>query len=390
MKRKLNVVLLFYLDPKPDRDRMHGIHRFVLTHPQWNVLLLPNHPANRSLISAGDWDIDGMITNSYTLTHFTNGDLSCWKNVKNLVLFDPERNAPFLPHARQVTIENDSEACGELAADYFLRRGLRHLAYVHMLVHRYWSDEREQAFRRIAEQKGATCAVYKVPKSSTLGWSEEEGRLADWIRALPKPCGILGANDMRAMQIIEVCNRCDIRMPEQVSVMGVDNNEIACDFMRPSLTTIEHESEPAGYLAAQTLHAMMLGKPLKNTELRYGNPRVIERDSTLDLNGTARIVARARDFMQEYYADDIDITDIAKATGVSRRTLERRFAAVGKDSPAAVLTAVRIAEMKRLLKETTLPINEIERMCGFKTGVCAKTAFKSATGMTMSAFRMLK
>lgn len=388
MKRKFNVVLLFYLDPKPDRDRMQGIHRFVLTHPEWNVLLLPNHPANRSLISAGDWKIDGIITNSYTLTHFTDGDLTCWKDVKNLVVFDPERQTSLLPQARQVLIENDSSACGHLAANYFLRHGFKTVAYVHMLVHRYWSDERCEAFCETARAQGADTFVYDVPKTRAQGWAEEEARLADWIRSLPKPCGILGANDMRAMQIIQVCNCIGVSIPDQVSVMGVDNHDIACKFMRPSLTTIEPNNEQAGYLAAQTLHAMMTGRKKDGDYIRYaGNPHVIERDSTLDMNGTARILARAKEFVSDYYASDVDVTDIARAAGVSRRTLERRFSAVGKGSPLDLLQATRVAAMKRLLEETSDPINEIELRCGFKTGLRAKAVFKSVTGLTMSEYR---
>jgi len=366
---------------------MHGIHRFVLTHPEWNVLLLPNHPANRSISSAEAWEADGIITNSYTLTHFTGGDLSCWRKVKNLVVFDPERHAPFLRRARQVSFENDSSACGALAAESFARHGFCHVAYVHMLVHRFWSDERAEAFRQTAQTHGMDCSIYEVSKDAVLDWGAEEARFAEWLRALPKPCGILGANDMRAMQIIQVCNRIGISIPDQVSIMGVDNNDIACEFMRPSLTTIEAEHEQAGYLAAQTLHRMMCGRPPKEEMVRYGNPRIIARDSTLDLNGTARIVTRAREFMQRFYADDISVGDVAKAAGVSRRTLERRFADVGEDSPKQVLMSIRIAAMKRLLSETTESINEIERRCGFASGLAAKTAFKAATGLTMREFR---
>lgn len=385
--RKFNVIVLLYTDPKTDRDRLKGILRFALQHPEWDVMPLPSHPANRTMMDEGNWTADGLITNEYTLTHYTGGDLSIWSKTKNIVIFDANSPEKFIRGAKQVNIDNDSAICGRFAAEHFLRHGLRSLAYVHMLAPRLWSNQRAEGFRETAEAAGVPCAIYQPPKSKDLDWSAEEGRLVTWIKALPKPCGILGANDARAMQIVRLCNRIGLAVPGEVSVMGVDNNDLATSFLRPTLTSIELENEQAGYLAAETLHAMMRNRPIENDHLTYGNPRLIERDSTCDRNGTARIISRALKFMSDYFTSDIDVPDIARAAGVSRRTLERRFADAGHMSPAHELRDLRLKETRRLLKETTLPLTEVARNAGFQTTLAAQTAFRNAYATTMREFR---
>ncbi len=386
-RKNHNVVVLLYTDPKTDRDRLKGILRFALQHPEWNVLRLPSHPANRTEMDEAEWVADGLITNEYTLTHYTGGDLSIWEKTKNLVVFDANSGRRFIPGARQANIDNDSAECGRFAAEHFLRHGLKNLAYVHTLVPRLWSDRRAEGFRATAENGGAACTAYRPSREKELDWTSEEAKLSAWLKALPKPCGILGANDARAMQIVRLCNRIGVAIPSEAAVMGVDNNELETAFLRPTLTSIELANEDAGYLAAQTLHAMMTRKSFKPTPLLYGNPRLIERDSTCDRNGTARIVTRARAFMETYFRSAIDVPDVARAVGVSRRTLERRFADTKRPPPAAELRALRLDELRRLLKETTNPLSEVSLRAGFQTVLSAQTAFVKAFGRTMRDYR---
>ena len=385
-KRNFNITVLFYTDPKTDRERLKGILRFTLQHPEWNVTLLPDHPANRRSGNLAKQECDGLITNEYTLTHYSNGDLSIWNGTKNLIIFDANSDKKFIPGARQINIDNDSAECGRYAAGYFLNRGLRSLGYVHMLMRRRWSEQREEGFRAEAEANGAACAVYADRQENLADHLSDEDDLARWIAELPKPCGILGANDTRAMQIVKICNRQGFSVPGEVAVMGVDNNKLATSFLRPTLTSIELENEQAGYLAAVTLHKMLNRRKLSAERLMYGNPRIIERDSTCDLKGTARIIAKAREFMAAYKTSDIKPSDIARAAGVSRRTLERRFTDAGS-SPAEELRRMRLDEVCRLLKETTLPLAEIAEKSGFRTTLAAQNAFLRRFGVSMRKYR---
>ena len=382
-KRSYRVVLLFYTDPDIDRHRVHGILRYTQLHPSWSVTLVPDHPANRTGLAEKIEGVDGMITNEYSLLHFGEGPRQ-WRSVRNLVIFDGNSDKRFIPGARQVNFDYDSAARGTLAADYFVRHGFKNLAYVNMMAHRLWSDTRAAAFAKEAERRGARCIIYTPENANHVS---DAKALSKWLLALPKPCGVLGANDARALQVAELCRRHGIEVPGQLAILGVDNNDLACDFCKPPLSSIEEDDEAAGFEAAGILDELMRGRPSPAAVVFNGNPHIVERDSTLDPKGTARIVSRARQFLKENFRSGIDVKDASKAAGVSRRTLERRFADSGARPPAEELRELRLAEMKRLLSETTMPVREITERCGFRAATGASIAFRRKFGLPPAEFR---
>lgn len=386
---RFNVIVLISTDNKPDRDRMRGILRFTLEHPEWNVRILPGHPANFASLETATWRPDGIITNDHALEPFARGRRCPWKDAPNAVLTDTNAPTAILSTQRQMFIDDDNPAIGRLAAEFFLKRGFRQAAYVPPLLPRRWSDERAAAFRDTFRAGGGVCTTFADSRRTARDWGREERRLADWLAALPKPCGLLGANDDRTLQVLRVCALAGVGIPGQISILGVDNDDFSCTFARPTLSSIEPEFERCGYLAAETLHRLMAGAAPKERVVRYGNPRVVERDSTLDPNGTARIVSRARAYIADYAVRGVGIADVARAAGVSPRTLERRFAALGGVPPAAELRAARIAAAKRLLRDTSTPIGDIAPLCGFASDIPLKIAFKKACGLTMRAYRDL-
>ena len=299
----------------------------------------------------------------------------------------PNSPAPFFPRRRQIMIANDSAECGRLAARFYLTRSFRHLAYVHMLLSRRWSNERAQAFQKEASNAGATCAVYLPPNDTDTDWSVECCRLGAWLRALPKPCGILAANDNRAIQVIQICHDLDITIPDQISVLGVDDDDILCDTCRPRLSSISPDFQTGGYMAAQALDEMLTTGKKPSDRLSYGEPAIIERESTYDPKGTTRIVSCARDFIRQHHQDNIGTKDIATAVGVSSRTLERRFIASTGLSPLASLTKARLEHARNLLLSSSTPIGEIFKIVGFGSPSRLAVAFKQEYGKTMRHMR---
>ena len=387
-KCRFNVILLIHTDNKPDRDRMRGILRFAMMHPEWNVLILPGHPANQTLLDTASWHPDGIITNEHSFARFIQGRMGHWTNIPNAVLTDANKPLPTLAARRYAFIDDDNRAIGRLAAKFFLSRGFRHFAYVPPLLPRRWSNERAQAFIETVRAADCECATFEEVQDMR-DWGRKEQRIGDWLKARPKPCGLLGANDDRALQILRICELAKIGVPGQISILGVDNDDFACTFARPSLSSIEPEFEHCGYLAAEALHHLMTGGKPPAQIIRYGNPRIVERDSTQDPRGTARIVSLAKSYISEYAASGITISDIAAAAGVSTRTLERRFAAISETSPQEELFAARIALAQKLLRDTTTPIGEIAPLCGFTSNAYLKVAFKKTCGMTMRDYRNL-
>ena len=388
-KRTFNVVVLMHSDTKPDRDRLRGILKFASAHPEWNVLLLPGHPALHSLSASEGWRADGIITNEYVLDH-ERKLAAQWTSVPNVVLFDATTPAPDFTTRRQACVDNDNAAVGRLAADFFLGRGFRNLAYVQTVQPRRWSDERGDVFLARARANGCATFEYAVPARQHSSWGLEERRLVRWLLDLPKPCGLLAANDSRALQILRVAALAGLAVPEQLSVLGVDNNDLSCEFCRPSLSSVEPEFTRCGFLLAETLHGLMCGGKPPTKVIRYGNPVIVERRSTLDPTGAARIVSAAKAFIAANATRDIGIADVAEAVKVSPRTLERWFAAANEGSPIAELMKVRMDKVRALLADSTVPIGEIAFKCGFNSDVRLKIAFKKAFGQTMSAYRRSK
>ena len=385
-KRTFNVVVLMHADTKPDRDRLRGILKFAAQHPEWNVLLLPGHPALQSTDEAETWPADGIITNEYALAH-NHRLASQWTSVPNVVLSDAAATAPDFVTRRQVCVDNDNAAVGRLAADFFLSRGFRNLAYVQTVQPRRWSDERGGAFLARARANGCATFEYAVPEPQHGGWGTDAPNLERWLRDLPKPCGVLAANDSRALQVLHVAARAGLGVPNQISVLGVDNNELTCEFCRPTLSSVEPEFTRCGFLLAEALHKLMCGGKPPTKVIQYGNPVIVERRSTLDPTGTARIVSAAKAFIADNITQDIGINDIAAAVKVSPRTLERRFAAANEGPPIAALAKARLDKVRALLADSTVSIGEIAFKCGFNSDVRLKIAFKKAFGLTMSAYR---
>ena len=385
-RQKLNVAILLHTDTKPDRDRLRGILRFARSHAEWNVLMLPGHPATASLLQSEHWQPDGIITNDYVIAHDSQL-VRQWAAAPNVVLTDASHPSSAFLTARQACVDNDNAAIGRLAAEFFVRRNFSHLAYVQTIQQRSWSDARASAFCEAAHAHGCQISVYETPERRFRGWGQEERRLAAWLKSLAKPCGLLAANDFHALHVLRVAALAGIDVPGQLSVLGVDNNDLYCEFSRPDLSSIEPEFEHCGFLAAETLHRMMSGKTPPRGVIRYGNPKLVERNSTFDPSGTARIVTAAKAFITANATRGISVADVAAAVGTSQRTLERRFSAIGAGTVSAELMNVRLKNVCKLLADTSTPIGEIAHQCGFNSNVRLKIAFRNVFGKTMSAFR---
>ena len=310
-----------------------------------------------------------------------------------ILLVDPfPEDFPTNPLLKRLSaVRLDSRAVGVRAAEYFLLRKYRHFAYVAETTGCAWSHERRDGFVERLRAEGFDCAVYDgFTKREKKDWLNERPRMVRWLSGLPKPTAILAAMDGRARFVLDACRAANLSVPEEIAVLGVDNNELTCEFCRPTLSSVEPEFTRCGFLLAEALHKLMCGGKPPAKVIQYGNPVIVERRSTLDPTGTARIVSAAKAFIADNITQDIGIDDIAAAVKVSPRTLERRFAAANEGSPIAALARARLDKVRALLADSTVSIGEIAFKCGFNSDVRLKIAFKKAFGQTMSAYRRSK
>jgi len=251
---------------------------------------------------------------------------------------------------------------------------------------RHWSNERFDGFAGQLAANGKTVVQYRSgrPRSD---WGKEQTNLIRFLRDLSKPCGILAALDERAKQVLNACHMCGISVPEQISVLGVNNEHFICETAIPTLSSIEPELEESGYMAAAALDHLMHGGAIPNVET-YGVKGIVERLSTSDMSGKSRIVSIAEDFIRRNATTPIAPSDIAVACRCSLRLLQRSFAAVLGVSPAQRLRQERLSRVCDMLAKTSTPLELVGGMCGFQNAKHLKTLFKRTYSQTMGEYRL--
>ena len=285
----------------------------------------------------------------------------------------------------------DNAAIGRTAAKYFLSRGqFRSFAYVADTLQSQWSKERERTFRAVL---GGSTRVfrfrYKIdhPEKRILPADE----LGDWLESLPHPTAILAANDHYALQVLSVCRTRTLKVPGQISVLGVDNDELLAENAVPTLSSIEPDFNEAGYRAAAEIDRLLRArKGTSGRKLICGVKRLVERHSTVYLAPSAQLVSNALDFIRHRVQDGITPGDVARHLKVSRSLAELRMREVHGASLAATLREHRLSLVKSLLLKTDRPVIRILTDCGFRNFRSAENLFRKETGMAPREWRTQK
>jgi len=382
MKKTRRVAILIPIDNKAGRDRVSGILRYFESHPHLEAVITGDHAANRRLSDLSGVKLDGLIT---TPEFLAQRNLMRRFAAPAIVIANGRNLVPPPGCRRFGAVVCDNEGVGRSGAEFFLKKNFTSFAFVGMPEAQAWADERLDGFRDTLAQKGFGCVTYRPPAGS--GWKAEERTLMRFLRGLPKPCGLLAAIDSRAKHVIDICSRIGIAVPQQISVLGVDNDEMFCEWSRPSISSIYPEFEMSGYRLAELLDSLIHSPPKPQVVLRYGVTGIVERLSTLDLKGSARIVTLAREYIRRNAKAPVRLTDIAAAAGCSPRILQRRFQEVTGQTPIAELRQRRLEHVCEMLVKTTTPIDLIGGFCGFTSNSNLKEAFRAMYGMSLSDFR---
>ncbi|MBQ9432073.1 MAG: substrate-binding domain-containing protein [Kiritimatiellae bacterium] len=371
---------------KSGRDRFSGIMRYAALHDNWNVRIVSEGAYATSTSDPSPRTIapDGIIGH----------------DVKREMLSGRRRNIPFVAIDDDPTNGNafrvdasvliDDGAIGRAAAGIFLKAGLRNLAFVGV-QHRseaFHQRIRCDAVRECAEKAGATFCAFMPRADKETDFARDIEKLAAWLAKLPVPCGVMAYNDSRAQMVIDACHMMHLKMPDQIQIIGVDNDVEICENMHPTLTSILPDFYGAGYLAAQLLDDILTnGRPRKTRDARYGINSIVVRESTQDLKGGGRLVNLAREFIRLHANERITVKDIAEALNISRRTLEIRFLEITGGGVAEVLRKERLERVRRLLIETNRTISDIAFDSGFDSPTHLAGLFKNTYHMTMGEWR---
>ena len=373
-------ILFFQYPWRLWRERLAGVYRYA-KKARWQVSVA-EYGRNFESIDAAlkFWRPDGLIVEGgYTeLADFRQSDFRGYPTV----FCDARASRMRKPYSG---VAHDSSVTAMLAAKELIALGFSDYAFVGNLQPRDWSDHRRDVFAQAVAAAGGRLNVFESSAVQDLDVFRE--RLSPWLSALPRPCGLLAANDATADIVLRLLRNRRIKVPEDIAVVGIDNDTLICENTTPTLTSVAPDFERSGYLAAEMLDARMNDRGVKDELRTFSALQVIHRGSTRILKRKDDAIKKALEFIREKAADGISPRDVIEQIGGSRRQTEYRFREfVGKSIGEEIL-AVRLETAKKLLADSSLPIGAVAERCGYSDDSLLRRAFKTATGLSLSEYR---
>lgn len=378
MKRRRRVALIIETSNEYARGILHGIRSYVREHESWS-LFLGERSRGEPPTTLGRWQGDGIIA------RIENDRIAKIVERAGLPTVDVSaaRRIPELPW-----VETDNEAIARSAVDHLVERGYQNFGFCGVPAFQ-WSREREEWFARFVRQHHYECSVFPPQggRDATHSPAEQEQAIEQWVMSLPKPVGIMAAYDNRALQLIDACRNLNVAVPEQVAVIGVDNDELLCDLCDPPLSSIILDTDGTGYKAAELLDQMMAGQEMPGDAYLFKPLGIVSRASTDALAMVDPDVVRAVQFIRQHACDGISVSDVLEQIPMSRRVFEHRFREQVGRSPHQQIMQIRIDRVKEMLIGTDLSLATVAARCGFKHQEYMSVVFKKHVDESPSVYR---
>lgn len=285
-------------------------------------------------------------------------------------------------------VETDDPAIARLAADHLLERGFRSFGFCG--DDRFnWSKGRCEHFVRLVRAAGHSCSVYQPLRRQAADSQLQVENIAQWVAGLPKPLGVMACYDFRGQQVLDACRRRGIVVPDEVAVLGVDNDDLLCDLTEPPMSSIILNPYRTGYEAAAMLERMMAGERVGVDKHAIEPLGIAVRQSTDVLAIEDPDMAAVVRYIREHACEGIDVRDVLNANPQSRRVLESRFRKLLGRSPHEEILRVRLNRVKQLLAESALPLKQIAPLAGFVHPEYLSVVFRQKVGMPPGEYRTL-
>ncbi|MDO5581904.1 MAG: DNA-binding transcriptional regulator, partial [Planctomycetia bacterium] len=388
MPRRTTIYLLLEMSRQFTREIFHGMIRWSNIYGPVSFVAATGGDLCQSLPQLGSRENIGLIARLPT-----PGVVEAVQKIKiPLITIEPsvEEYVQIKQQLQISEIVSNSPAIAQLGFDHFRARGFRQFGFCG-LPHRIWSSNRQEAFIKCAEDADCPCSVYPIPKDAeNLSPEKERPHLAAWLQSLPKPIAILCCNDDRGAQLIQVCQEYDILVPDEVAVLGVDNDELLCELSTPKLSSVKLDLENVGFEAMDLLWKMISGTKSGYHRIPLEPLRITTRNSTDVVSLEDDIVNRAIRFIRNSYQMPIGVSDVARELDISRRTLERHFFEVLHSSVWEQIQTFRLEQARHLLEETGETVERIAILSGFQNIKPMLRFFYQREGITPSEYRQKK
>jgi LacI family transcriptional regulator len=372
------VALLVEASREYIRGLVRGVSRYTNEHREWSVYYVPQGFPPLTWFSR--WQGNGI------LARIENQRMAEAILQTGLPTIDLRRA---ISNLKLPTMGPDDEAVARLAFDHLCERGFRSLGFFG-----FWSgvhpalDARCDNFQRLAREAGLACGTFRLHRRSVRNWDDELEPIIDWIRGLPKPVGVMTCNDDCGLHLLDICRQADVKVPEEVAVISVGNDDCQCNLAMPSLSSVDLDPERIGYEAAALLDRMMSGEPAPERHVTVEPRGICVRASTDVLATGDRDVILAVRFIRAHALEDIQVTDVLKYMKMSRGIIEPRVRDVLGHSIRQEIQRIRVERVKTLLQTTAIPLKQIATQTGFRYPAYMMRIFRQATGQTPTEYRL--
>jgi LacI family transcriptional regulator len=357
------------------REVLHGIFDYVHKHRPWRYV---------TGLADGKWPAEKGFHLQGGVGMFSAGKLMEQFRKRKVPTVNISEKQSGVGLARVLP---DNEEAGRVAAEYFLEKKFTHFAFSGCDDFAF-SRLRGIGFTGRLADAGHRCLTQNFGDGKWPAHSMDPlPEIGEWLESLPKPCAVFAYADDHARRILGECERLDLAVPEEVAVLGCDNDEIQCELAPMPISSVAFPLRRIGYEAASALQALMDGSAAPPGVLRLPPTGIVTRHSTDIIAVKDMAVARAVRFISAHASDSIDVGDVVKACGASRRYLERRFNMLLGRTPKQEIQRKRLSIAKRLLAETLHPMPEIAEACGFSDAKMLSSVFRADVGFTPSEFR---
>ena len=377
------VIFLTDLSEEYAKSLLKGIVRYSKKHEPWVLCKMPfsyrvEHEVEGVLKWAKEWKADGIIAQFYNTDRVSifkeNGIAAIAQDFKSRFTEIPN-------------ITGAHRATGRMGAEYFIQKGFRNFAF-YGFKDIVWSSERCEGFlQEISKYRfGKNFYEYQNTDFKEL-WYYEPAPLVTWLKQLPKPIALMACDDNQGHHIAEVCQQCGIKIPEEVALLGVDNDEAVCTLSDPPLSSINQAVEKGGYETARLMDRM-----IKNPNGNYDNvvvypTHVVTRQSTDIYATTNKHISTILQYIHRHSDKKIKIDEIMKTVPLSRRLLENRFRQeIGLPIHAYIMN-LRMERFAHHLLTSDAPVMEISEHMGFLDYKNIARQFKKIKGCTPSEYR---
>ncbi len=360
---------------------LRGIANYAYHHGPWSFYWEPGG-LEKARRKPGALQADGIIARDVDMSP---NEQVLIQRLPGVIIGHRHREVP-----GKANVVTDSVAVAGLAAEHLMGCGFRQFGYCGYRD-TSWSEGRRDVFVSKIREAGFEVRLHEVHQVRPDRIEQHEKRVRDsivrWLRSMPRPIGVMACNDDLGKEVVEACRQAGLHVPDDVAIIAADNDEVVCGLSNPPLSSVAINFERAGYEAASVLDQLMRGGRRVGSRIVVHASHVVPRQSTDILAVEDASLAKALRFIRDHARSGLTVAAVARAAGLSRRVLEKRFRAFLKHSALEEIRRVRTDQIARMLVETELPVGQVAETLGFEDVQHVARYFRAGKGISPLAYR---